>query len=298
MTVLVTGANGRPGAAVIREFARRGDPVRALVRDPARAGELAELPGVRIAVGDMLWPESLENALDGVDRVLMISGAGPLMLETQVTFIDAARKAGIGHIVKLGGDEGPRWDSEKFRSTRSHEQIQRYLLASGVPWTILRPSQFMEVYFEEIPDIVEHGELRLPLGDATLAPITVDDIAKIAHAVLTTDGHEYTTYRMTGPRAISMTEAAADISAAIGRPVRYVDVSPAEKRRQWIEKGYPPPRADAFVQLFEERRRLGSAHVDRTTHQRFGIAPTTFGEFAARHAEVFRGSATYQVTPG
>jgi uncharacterized protein YbjT (DUF2867 family) len=119
---------------VIREFAQRHEPVRALARDPAKADRLRALPGVDVRHGDMLWPETLESALAGVDRVLMISSAGPQMLETQCTFIDAASKAGVGHIVKFSGKESADgFEPEKFRSTRSHEQIQRYLIAAGTP---------------------------------------------------------------------------------------------------------------------------------------------------------------------
>lgn len=296
--ILVTGASGRPGYAVIKEFARRRQPVRALVRDPAKAAELRTLPTVEVVIGDMLWPETLGAALDGVDRVLMISSAGPQMLETQCTFIDAAKQAGVAHLVKFSGDDHiAGWDSERFRSTRSHEQIQRYLMASGMPWTVLRPSQFMEVYFEEIPDIVARGELRLPLGCATLVPVAIDDIAKVAYALLTTAGHEHTTYRMTGPQALTMAEIAADISAAIGRPVRYADIPAEDKRAEWLERGYPPARADAFVQLFGERKRLGTAAVNLSTHQRFGVEPTTFAQFAACNADVFRGERGYLATP-
>jgi uncharacterized protein YbjT (DUF2867 family) len=296
--ILITGANGRPGSAVVREFARQGTPVRALVRDPKKADGLRALPGVDVRTGDMLWPETLESALAGVDRVLMISSAGPQMLETQCTFIDAAVRAGVGHIVKFSGkDSIDGFDPERFRSSRSHEQIQRYLVASGTPWTVLRPSQFMQVYFEEVPDIVRSGELRLPLGDTTLAPIDVEDIAKVAYAVLTTPGHEGRTYTMTGPEALTMTDVADRISDAIGKPVRYRDVTPEEKRRDWIEAGYPPARASAFTQLFQERTRLGRSTVDLTAHQRFGIEPTTFAEFARRNADTFRGASDYVVTP-
>ncbi|MFE9328874.1 SDR family oxidoreductase [Nocardia sp. NPDC052278] len=296
--ILVTGANGRPGSAVIREFAKRGDPVRALVRDPANGAELQSLPGVEMVVGDMLRPDTLSDALGGIERVLMISGAGPQMLETQCTFIDAAKAAGVGHIVKFSGDDHiVGWEPEKFRSTRSHEQIERYLLASGVSWTVLRPSQFMEVYFEEVPDIVERGELRLPMGAATLVPVALEDVAKVAHAVLTTDRHEHTTYRMTGPQANTMTEIAESISAAVDREIRYVDVDPEVKRAEWLARGYPPPRVDAFVQLFAERRKLGTATVDLGTHRQFGIEPTSFRRFAAQHAAVFRGERAYRNTP-
>ncbi|GLW12768.1 NAD(P)-dependent oxidoreductase [Microtetraspora sp. NBRC 13810] len=296
--ILITGANGRPGSAAVREFARQGTPVRALVRDPEKAGDLRALPGVEVAYGDMLWPETLESALAGVDRVLMISSAGPLMLETQCTFIDAAIRAGVGHIVKFSGkDSIDGFDNERFRSSRSHEQIQRYLVASGVPWTVLRPSQFMQVYFEEVPDIVASGELRLPLGDTTLAPIDIEDIARIAYAVLTTPGHEGRTYPMTGPEALTMTDIAGHISDAVGRPVRYRDVTSEEKQRDWLAAGYPPPRASAFAQLFRERSRLGRSTVDLASHEHFGIEPTTFAEFARRNADVFRGATDYTVTP-
>jgi uncharacterized protein YbjT (DUF2867 family) len=296
--ILVTGANGRLGSAVVREFVRHHHPVRALVRDPAKAGALRDLPGVDIVPGDMLMPETLTSVLTGVDRLLMISDAGPQMLETQCTFIDSARIAGVSHIVKLSGrDSVDGFDAESFRSTRSHEQIQRYMIAAGVPWTVLRPSQFMQVYFDEVPDIVRSGELRLPLGETTLAPIDIDDIARIAFLVLTTGGHEYTTYSMTGPEALTMTEVAEHLSAATGRPTRYVDVTSAEKQKSWLEAGYPPPRASAFAQLFKERHRLGHSTVDLRTHRRFDIEPTSFAQFAHRNAAVFRGETEYSVTP-
>jgi uncharacterized protein YbjT (DUF2867 family) len=296
--ILVTGATGRPGSAVVREFAERGEPVRALVRDPAKAAELEALPSVEVVQGDMLWSHTLGAALDGVDRALMISNAGPQMLETQCTFIDAAVAAGVEHVVKLSGkDSVVGFDASRFRSVRSHDQIERYLLASGLAWTVLLPSQFMQVYFEEVPAIVADGELRLPLGDTTLAPVDTADIAKVAHAVLTDHGHEGRRYVMTGPEALAMSEVAACISDAVGSPVRYVDVDPDDKRREWLAAGYPPERAEAFLQLFLERKRHGRSLVDLSTHQRFGVRPTTFREFAAHHADVFKGEAAYAVTP-
>ncbi|GAA3293207.1 SDR family oxidoreductase [Dactylosporangium vinaceum] len=295
--LLITGANGRPGSAVVREFARRGEPVRALVRSAEKASAIAA-PGVETVVGDMLEPDTLGPALTGVDRVLMISGAGPLLLETQCTFIDAARAAGVRHVVKFSGqDSVDGFDPERFRSTRSHEQVQRYLSASGLAWTMLRPSQFMQVYLEEAADIARVGELRLPLGATTLAPVDIADIAAVAYRILTTPGHEGRTYRMTGPEALDMDEVAGRIAAATGRPVRYVDVPPEERHRQWLAAGHPPPRAAAFAQLFAERRRLGRSSVHLDTHRAFGVRPTEFADFAARHAAVFRGAAAVAGPP-
>lgn len=297
--ILVTGATGRLGSAVIREFAERDEPVRALVRDPAKAAELEALPSVEVVQGDMLWPHTLGAALDGVDRALMISNAGPQMLETQCTFIDGAVAAGVEHVVKLSGkDSVVGFDVSRFRSVRSHDQIERYLVASGLAWTVLLPSQFMQVYLEEVPTIVPDGELRLPLGDTTLAPVDTADIAKVAHAVLTDPGPGGRRHVMTGPEALTMSEVATCISDAVGSPVRYVDIDPDDKRREWLDAGYPPERADAFLQLFLERKRHGHSEVDLSTHQLFGVRPTTFREFAAKHAQAFKGEAAYAVTPG
>jgi uncharacterized protein YbjT (DUF2867 family) len=296
--ILITGATGRPGGATVREFARRGERVRALVRDPLKGTSLQATPNVEVALGDMLWPETLAAALADVDRALMISNAGPQMLETQCTFIDAAKAAGVSHIVKFSGEDSiVGFDPEKFRSTRSHQQIQRYLMAAGVAWTILRPSQFMQVYLEEVPTIIATGALRLPLGTTTLAPVDIDDIAKVAHAVLTTPGHAGMTYKMTGPESLTMAEIAERIFEATCKPVRYVDVPPEQKHQEWLDAGYPPERAAAFGQLFDERRRLGHSTVYLDTHQRFGIEPTTFAQFANRNAAVFRGELAYSVTP-
>src|SRR5262249_34662450 len=113
---------------VIREFARQNTPVRALVRSRARARALEILPTVKFVEADMLRPETLGAALDGVDRVLMISSPDPRMVETQCTFIDASKKAGVRHIVKFSGAEsGVGFNPKAFRFTRMHEQIERYL---------------------------------------------------------------------------------------------------------------------------------------------------------------------------
>jgi uncharacterized protein YbjT (DUF2867 family) len=289
--ILVTGATGASGSAVIREFVRRELPVRALVRDPAKlpAGTLPS--SVQVVSGDMREPDTLVEALDGVHRVLMISSADRNLVETQCRFVDAAQRAGVSHIVKFSG-RGCYPDSE-FRFARMHGEIERYLERSGLAWTHLRPSQFMHVYFREIPTILGEGALRLPMADARLAPIDVADIAEVAVAVLHGDGHEGKRYEMTGPEALTMTEVAETISSVIGTPVRYVDISPERKSAELREAGLAPFFVEAMDELFRLRRRnLDEARVELGTHERFGLTPTRFEEFVRRNAEVFLGEAT------
>ena len=287
--ILVTGASGLSGSAVIREFARQQYPVRALVRSRAKARVLETLSTVELVEGDMLRPETLADALSGVERVLMISSADQQMLETQCAFIEAAKKAGVRHIVKFSGLNSAL--DSPFLFTRMHAEIERYLEHSGLAWTHLRPSQFMQVYLREVPTIVAESAFFLPLEDAKLTPVDIEDIAKAAFALLHTPGHEGKSYEMTGPEALSMTEIAEQISLAIGKTVRYVNISQAERRRALLAAGVPPYLADVLDVQARERRKGTEAVVHPETHAALDIRPTTFAEFARRNAAAFRGES-------
>jgi uncharacterized protein YbjT (DUF2867 family) len=288
--ILVTGASGNNGSAVVREFARQSKPVKALVRSFDKAAKLSQLPSVQLVDGDMLRPETLGPALDEVDRVLLISSANPQMVETQQTFIDACKKAGVKHIVKFSGAESNiGFNSLNFRFTRMHGEIERYLEKSGLAWTHLRPSQFMQVYLRESRSISATGALSLPLEDVKLSPIDIEDIAKIAFGVLTGNGHDRQSYDMTGPEALNMTEIAERISEAIGKPVRYVRISAETRRNALLASGVPASFADAMDEQLNERLKCRQSRVNLTTHELFNIKPTTFVEFSRRHADVFRG---------
>jgi uncharacterized protein YbjT (DUF2867 family) len=288
--ILVTGAAGTSGSAVVREFTRNNVSVRALVRNAEKARALATLPTVDVVLGNMLRTETLDTVLDGVDRALMISSAGPEMLDTQCRFIDAAKKAGVRHVVKFSGKEsGIGFDPMHFRFTRMHEQIEDYLEASDVAWTHLRPSQFMQVYLREAPTIAAERAFFLPLENVMLAPIDVHDVAKVAFAVLRGNGHEGKGYEMTGPEALTMSEVADRISRAIGRTVRYVDVAPAERRQALIARGMSAYMADALDEQGAERRRCPKSKVDLSTHETLDVRPTRFEEFAREHAPIFGG---------
>ncbi|AEH87756.1 SDR family oxidoreductase [Mesorhizobium opportunistum] len=292
--ILVTGATGLNGKAIVREFARQKHAVRALVRDRNRAfaAGLGDLAGVDLVEGDMRRAETLGAALDGVDRVLMISTAGDDMTETQCCFIDACRTAGVGHVVKFSGRESNiGYDATKFRFTRMHEEVERYLEAAGMAWTHLRPSQFMQVYLRDAPTIAAEGAFYLALGDTELSPVDVEDIAKVAFRLLRDGGHAGESLDMTGPEALTMTEIAARISQAIGRPVRYVDISPEQRRRNLLAAGIPAGFADALDEQLAERRRRPKSRVHLVTHEMFGVQPTPFVEFARRHAAAFGGVA-------
>jgi len=290
--ILVTGAAGLNGSAIVREFSRNGVAVRALVRDRSRAAAIAQLPYVQLVEGDMARAETLDDVLEGIDRALMISSSNPQMLETQSRFVDACKAAGVAHVVKLSGKESSiGFDANKFLFTRMHQEIERYLEQSGLVWTHLRPSQFMQVYLREAPSISRKGLLLLPLDDVRLSPVDVEDIAKIAFALLTQGGHQGRAFEITGPQALSMAEIAAAISEAIGKPIRYLKTSLEDHRRGMELAGLPPFLVDALMEQASERLRHPESRVELATHKLFATKPTTFAEFAKRHVAVFAGTA-------
>jgi uncharacterized protein YbjT (DUF2867 family) len=287
--ILVTGASGLVGGEVVRQLSVQNVPVHALVRDPGRAPDLASLPGVQVVTGDLGRPETLGPALEDVGQAVLISSSDASMAEVQDSFIDTAAKAGVGHVIKLSGIV-PGLDSP-FRFARMHAEIEEHLAVSGMTYTMLRAGEFMQAYFRQIPNITARRELRLPMAGQRIASIDVADIAAVAVRVLAGTGHENQTYPITGPQALSMAEVAAILSEVIGTPIRYVDVPPEAARQAQLDAGMPRYLADGLAELFAERRAGKESVVSPLTPTLLGRPATSFAEFAARNAAVFRGRA-------
>ena len=285
--ILITGATGLNGSELVRRLSAKGIPSRALVRNPAKAQILASLPNVEVVEGDMARPDSLTEALRGIERAMLISSSDPTMIETQSSFIDAARRAGVRHVVKLSGII-PELDSP-FRFARMHAEIEQRLEDSGLAYTHLRAGEFMPSYFRQVPSIVARGIMALPMADARIASVDIGDLAEVAIVVLTTSGHDGKTYPLTGPESLTMAEVAEKLSAAIGKTIRYVDVPPEEAKAARLAAGMPPYLAEGLDELFSERRRGKESKVWPTIEEVFGLKPTRFDEFARQNAAIFRG---------
>jgi len=284
--LLLTGATGAAGSLIANELLHHSVPVRFLVRDRAKAKQLENSATIELFEGDMAKPSTLKAALKGVERVLMISAASPNMVETQRAFMDACKAAGVRPVIKFSGlDARP---DTTFPFGQMHQAIEEHLEASGLAWTQLRPSGFMQVYLREAPSIVHDGALFLPLGETRLNPVDLTDVAKIGFALLRDGGHEGEYLPVTGPEALSMAEIAERISRAVGKPVRYIDVSRAERRNGLIANGIPAEFADALDKQVAERLKGGlESQVNLATHRLFNVTPSTFAEFAQRSAGVF-----------
>src|SRR5438128_7080415 len=186
--LLLTGATGLAGSFIANEFVRCREPVRILVRNRAKAKGLEKVPIVEIVDGDMSRGSSLASALDGVDRALMISAPLMDMVETQCTFIDACKAAGVRHVIKFSGlDARP---DTRFPFGRMHKEIEEYLETSGLAWTHLRPTGFMQEYLRDAPSIISDGAFYLALADVRIDPIDLVDLGNIVYLIMPHSAHE------------------------------------------------------------------------------------------------------------
>ncbi len=283
--ILVTGASGRVGADVVKGLSIVGAGARAFVRDAAK-GEALHRPGVEVAVGDLAQPATLGPALRGCDRVFLCSAASPQQVQLQGNVIRAAQEAGVKQIVKLSA-LGAALDSP-VSFGRWHAETEKQLLASGIAWTFLRPTFFMQNVLGFAPSIRAQGVLAAPLKSGRIPAVDTRDVAALAVEALTGAGHERKIYDVTGPELLSGLDLAAKLSQATGRSVRFLDVKPEEARNGMIASGAPPWMADAVVAIYRGfasgRPPAPSPVVENLT----GYPPRTFDDWARENAAAFR----------
>ncbi|WP_191060152.1 SDR family oxidoreductase [Geminicoccus harenae] len=283
--ILVTGATGANGRQVVDLLAKANARVRAMVRSPAKAGDLARCDGVELVGGDFDDPASLRDALDGVERALLLTPSTAKAEERQLRFVEMAQAAGVRQIVKFSQFAADRDSPVRF--LRYHAAVEEAIRASGMAWTFLRPNLFMQGLLAFAGSIAEQGRFFAAAGSARVSVVDVRDNAAVAVAALTDDGHAGRIYTLTGPEALSHAEMASRIAAATGRPVAFVDVSPQEMRAALDQLGMDPWQADGLIEDYAHYRRGEASEVTQDVEDVTGRRPRSFDDFARDHAEAF-----------
>lgn len=284
--ILVTGATGTTGREVVKQLHQKGVETRALARDPGKARKVLGAK-VQIARGDLGDRASLDAALDGCDRVFLLSSADQRQAELQGNVIEAAVRGGARRVVKLGA-LGASADSP-ISLARAHFQTEQQLARSGLEYTNLRPTMFMQNMFMSAATIQSEGMIYVPMQDGKISFVDAQDIAAVAVAALTEEGHNGETYDITGGQALSHAEIAAVFSEVLGREVTYMDVPPGAALEGMLSSGMPGWLADDLLKLMTLVFAPGhGAAVADTVSRVTGRAPITFREFVRDHAAAFQ----------
>jgi uncharacterized protein YbjT (DUF2867 family) len=286
--ILITGASGQIGRATIEQLSQHDIALRAMVRSAAKTAAFNHYRGVEPVIADLADPHSLDTALRGVSRALLVSPLDPDQVTLQGNFIDAARRAGEIHIVKISG-LGTALDSP-LRSGRWHAQIEQQLENSGLLYTHLRPLYFMQNLLRYAPAVAVHGEITAAMQQAGVAMVDVHDIAAVAATVLTNDGHAGKRYTLTGPETLSFSRVAEILSNVTGRPVTYRDMALATLRRQLQQTAMPGWHIDVLLEFSSVLREYYAADVSDAVFQITGTPARTFEQFARAHVDLFRNT--------
>lgn len=268
---LVTGATGNLGRRVVDRLVAGGARVRALTRNPAEA----DLPdGVEVVHGDLTDPATLAPALDGVTamHLLTTGGADSAPLPTGPEIVAAATAAGVRRVTVLGTGEGP---------------VEQAVAASDLEWTALWPIDIMANTLGWADAIRAEGAVREPFGGRRTASVDEADFAAAVATVLVDGGHAGRTYVVTGPEALTPGEKVEAIGAAIGRDVRFEELTPDQARAQWRAQGWPDEGIDFMLDMWAT---VAASVADVTTavEQITGRPPRRFAEWVADNVAAFK----------
>ncbi len=254
--IIVTGANGRLGSAIVAQLLDRvpADTIGVSVRDTGRARVLAGR-GVRVRAGDFTDPTGLEHAFEGADQVLVVSAAirGPGAAEASRRAIDVAIRAGAGRVLYTSHQAAS--PDSLFAPQPQHASTEQYLAERGVAFTALRHGFYASTFEIYLPDALETGELRLP-QDGPVSWTAHADLAEADAIALTRPGAlDGVTPPLTAPRLLDFADVARLLSGLSGRRIRRVVVDDEEWKAAAVAGGLPAPAADFALGMFRAARR-------------------------------------------
>lgn len=291
VTILVTGVTGTVGSEVVKQASNYTDVnVKAAARSVNRIINL-EGDRVKTVALDYNKPESMKEALKDVDKLFLLTPDAPNAHELASNLVNEARTAGVRHIVKqsmIGADL--KANAEVMRLHRQAEQI---IEESGIPYTFLRPNEFMQNFINfHGHSIKNNNAFYLPMESAKVSVVDVRDIAAVAVKALTENGdnnkHNNKIYLIAGPEALSYHQMAELLSNATGKKISYTSISEEEARAAMKEMGMDDWLINAILELYNYFRKEYASQVSSAVEEVTGKKPIPFTQFARDYVEVFR----------
>ncbi len=286
--ILITGATGNVGSATLDNLGTPDVSLRALVHDESTTQTMRHR-GVEAVVGDFLEPDSLAPALEGVNTVLLITPIHPKQVAQATNVIEAARDSGNDpRIVRLSVAQASH--EAPTRNSRQHAEIEEELISSGLRYTLLRPTTFMQNTLVTVRSVASEGKVYQPFEDGKLGMIDARDIGEVAAKVLTEEGHEGKTYTLTGPAAISFHDIAEMLSEVLGKKVDYIPISLAKAKETMLGIGLSEWKAEVLIEYARAHSQGYSNFTTEDIEQLTGHTATSYKEFLTDFERTFGGA--------
>jgi uncharacterized protein YbjT (DUF2867 family) len=285
--ILITGASGTVGKAVLRETGRMESKFRGMFRSKEEAAKAPS--GCEAVLADYSDRQALRKAIDGVTSVFVVCSPIPQLVELESNVLDVCKETGVKHVVlssALGsGDYGksfPSW----------HRKVEDKLKTTEMSYTILRPNGFLQnIVTYNAPSIRAQGAFYAAMGDAKVSYVDVGDIAVVAAKALKGGVHAGKTYELNGPEAISNQELAKRISKVAGRTVNYVDIPESAQREAMLGLGMPEWQVTALLELQQYYKQGGGGKTDGLLRALIERDPITLHQYLRANAREFRDQA-------
>jgi len=279
--ILVTGATGNVGSEIARQLKALGMPFRVYVRDADKAAAIIGADGYEIALGSFSDDEAFAAALEGVDAVYMVTNQSDAFKADLERMVRRVKNANISKFVMLSAEGDP--DSDIFFVRRTGE-LEAVVRAAELNWTFLRPDWFMQNF----AGYVAMGMVAFPEGPGKTSFVDVRDVAEIAIKALTEPGHTHRTYRLTGPDAMTFSQAAARISTVLERDVPFVGITPEQMRDGLIAQGAEPWYAEMNAEMTLAIRMGVSYSPSNDIWFLLGRTPRSIETYTADHKASWR----------
>ena len=282
--ILLTGATGKTGSATAIELSNLKVPFRALIRSEEKRDEIEALGG-EVIIGSAENRETIDQAMMGIEKLLIILPNCENQLEMEMQLVDSAKAEGVEQIVYMSSVEADEECTSPI--PKLHWDTEVYIKDSGLQWTMIKPNFYMQNFIGSAKTIVEQNKFFLPMSEGKTGMIDTRDVGKVIAKVLSEEGHEGQSYQITGPEILSFYNVAEKFSSVLKREVLYVDMSMDAYKNilsQFLTNQW---HLDSVIDLFAGIAEGGIEYNTDTFEELIGTPPRSLEDFIEEHRNLY-----------